>query len=177
MVLRGRCCALATTCGSQVGEVGSERRSPPPPSRARPPAKVEDTKAATRQPSCQQFTTTSPIARASLMSTPLLDVWEAAASSPFHPTVGKNTQFTFGILLLALCMRAIAGVGGAMLTVCSARPRHHFQSEYAHSPQSSDEPLSDLHRPELRQPPRPRCPGFVSIRVRSPLRHEAGASD
>ncbi|KAJ4366190.1 checkpoint clamp complex protein Rad1 [Neocucurbitaria cava] len=34
------------------------------------------------------------------MSSPLLDVWEAAASSPFSPAVGKNTQFTVGFLLL-----------------------------------------------------------------------------
>ncbi|OAL54027.1 hypothetical protein IQ07DRAFT_641036 [Pyrenochaeta sp. DS3sAY3a] len=34
------------------------------------------------------------------MSSPLLDVWEAAAASPFSPTVGKNAQFTAGFVLL-----------------------------------------------------------------------------
>ena len=38
------------------------------------------------------------------MSSPLVDVWEAAASSPFSPAIGKNTQFTVGFVLLAMCM-------------------------------------------------------------------------
>ncbi|KAF2853606.1 hypothetical protein T440DRAFT_390089 [Plenodomus tracheiphilus IPT5] len=38
------------------------------------------------------------------MSSPLLDVWEAAASSPFSPTVGKNAQFTVGFTLLAISL-------------------------------------------------------------------------
>ncbi|KAH9863782.1 hypothetical protein J1614_009714 [Plenodomus biglobosus] len=38
------------------------------------------------------------------MSSPLLDVWEAAASSPFHPTIGKNSQFTVGFALLAISL-------------------------------------------------------------------------
>jgi hypothetical protein len=38
------------------------------------------------------------------MSTPLLDVWEAAAASPFSPGIGKETQFTVGFALLAICM-------------------------------------------------------------------------
>jgi hypothetical protein len=38
------------------------------------------------------------------MSSPLVDVWEAAASSPFSPAIGKNTQFTVGFVLLAICM-------------------------------------------------------------------------
>jgi hypothetical protein len=37
------------------------------------------------------------------MSSPLVDVWEAAAASPFSPAVGKNTQFTVGFVLLAMC--------------------------------------------------------------------------
>ncbi|RII07706.1 hypothetical protein CUC08_Gglean008681 [Alternaria sp. MG1] len=36
------------------------------------------------------------------MSSPLVDVWEAAASSPFSPAIGKNTQFTVGFVLLAI---------------------------------------------------------------------------
>ncbi|KAF2677538.1 hypothetical protein K458DRAFT_319323 [Lentithecium fluviatile CBS 122367] len=38
------------------------------------------------------------------MSTPLLNVWEAAASSPFYPPVSKNQQFTFGFLLLLISL-------------------------------------------------------------------------
>ncbi|KAH7394451.1 hypothetical protein BKA66DRAFT_300718 [Pyrenochaeta sp. MPI-SDFR-AT-0127] len=38
------------------------------------------------------------------MSSPLLDVWEAAASSPFSPAIGKNTQFTVGFVLLSLSL-------------------------------------------------------------------------
>ncbi|EDU47492.1 dna repair protein [Pyrenophora tritici-repentis] len=38
------------------------------------------------------------------MSSPLQDVWEAAASSPFTPTIGKETQFSLGFLLLAISL-------------------------------------------------------------------------
>ncbi|KAH8723194.1 hypothetical protein GQ44DRAFT_621139 [Phaeosphaeriaceae sp. PMI808] len=38
------------------------------------------------------------------MSTPLLDVWEAASGSPYHPTVGKGSQFTVGFTLLVLSL-------------------------------------------------------------------------
>ena len=37
------------------------------------------------------------------MSSPLADVWEAAAASPFQPTIGKETQFTLGFALLFAC--------------------------------------------------------------------------
>ena len=37
------------------------------------------------------------------MSSPLADVWEAAAASPFQPTIGKDTQFTLGFALLFAC--------------------------------------------------------------------------
>jgi hypothetical protein len=46
------------------------------------------------------------IAHQVLMSSPLLDVWEAAAGSPYQPTIGKNTQFTVGFVLLFSCMSA-----------------------------------------------------------------------
>ena len=39
-----------------------------------------------------------------LMSTPLLDVWEAAASSPYQPSVSKDSQFTVGAFLLLIGM-------------------------------------------------------------------------
>ncbi|KAH5558571.1 dolichyl-diphosphooligosaccharide-protein glycosyltransferase subunit OST5 [Parastagonospora nodorum SN15] len=38
------------------------------------------------------------------MSSPLLDVWEAAAASPYQPGIGKNTQFTVGFTLLFLSL-------------------------------------------------------------------------
>jgi hypothetical protein len=38
------------------------------------------------------------------MSSPLADVWEAAAASPFQPTIGKESQFTLGFALLFACM-------------------------------------------------------------------------
>ncbi|KAF2112043.1 hypothetical protein BDV96DRAFT_649406 [Lophiotrema nucula] len=43
------------------------------------------------------------------MSSPLLDVWEAAAASPYQPTVGKGSQFTVGFLLLLVAF-LLAGV-------------------------------------------------------------------
>lgn len=58
------------------------------------------------------------------MSNPLLDVWEAAASQPFHPTIGKDTQFTVGFALLAACMLRSGPFwcshSRALLTVCVA---------------------------------------------------------
>ncbi|KAF2205303.1 hypothetical protein GQ43DRAFT_362651 [Delitschia confertaspora ATCC 74209] len=38
------------------------------------------------------------------MSSPLLDVWEAAAASPYSPTIGKGSQFTVGFLLLLISL-------------------------------------------------------------------------
>ncbi|PVI08403.1 hypothetical protein DM02DRAFT_647770 [Periconia macrospinosa] len=34
------------------------------------------------------------------MSNPLLDVWEAASASPFHPIVSKDNEFVLGFSLL-----------------------------------------------------------------------------
>ena len=36
------------------------------------------------------------------MDSSLHEVWQAAAGSPFLPTVGKNTQFLVGFILLLL---------------------------------------------------------------------------
>jgi len=38
------------------------------------------------------------------MSSPLLDVWEAAAPSPFSPAIGKSTHFTVGFVLLSIAL-------------------------------------------------------------------------
>jgi len=54
------------------------------------------------------------------MSSPLVDVWEAAASSPFSPAVGKNTQFTVGFVLLAICMLEALLLSGPLLTTRAA---------------------------------------------------------
>lgn len=35
-----------------------------------------------------------------MSSTPLHDIWEAAASNPFHPTISKDSQFFVGFSLL-----------------------------------------------------------------------------
>jgi hypothetical protein len=51
---------------------------------------------------------TRTIARHISMSSPLLDVWEAASSTPFNPAIGKGSQFTAGIVLLFICMFGVA---------------------------------------------------------------------
>ncbi|KAF2017631.1 hypothetical protein BU24DRAFT_460650 [Aaosphaeria arxii CBS 175.79] len=45
------------------------------------------------------------------MSSPLFDVWEAASASPYQPTVGKNSQFLIGSVLLFAAF-ILAGVFG-----------------------------------------------------------------
>ncbi|KAI4921312.1 hypothetical protein J4E85_008657 [Alternaria conjuncta] len=60
------------------------------------------------------------------MSSPLVDVWEAAASSPFSPAVGKNTQFTVGFVLLAisLILTTIFGLSTRHSYIPLASPTH-----------------------------------------------------
>jgi hypothetical protein len=36
------------------------------------------------------------------MDSSLHEVWQAAAGSPFNPTVGKGTQFPVGFVLLSI---------------------------------------------------------------------------
>jgi len=43
------------------------------------------------------------------MDSSLHEVWQAAAGSPFVPTVGKDSQFLVAIVLLVLAL----GLGGA----------------------------------------------------------------
>ena len=52
------------------------------------------------------------------MSSPLIGVWEAAAGSPYHPAVGKGTQFTVGFTLLFISML----VHGAIASYANIRP-------------------------------------------------------
>ena len=36
-----------------------------------------------------------------MSASPLQDVWNAAAASPYEPTIGKNSQFALGFSLLS----------------------------------------------------------------------------
>ncbi|KAF1971600.1 hypothetical protein BU23DRAFT_470338 [Bimuria novae-zelandiae CBS 107.79] len=53
------------------------------------------------------------------MSTPLLDVWEAAASSPYHPSIAKDSQFTLGafLLLIALLLAGVFSLNRSILSL------------------------------------------------------------
>ncbi|KAL1795051.1 hypothetical protein ACET3X_006867 [Alternaria dauci] len=53
------------------------------------------------------------------MSSPLVDVWEAAASSPFSPAIGKDTQFTVGFVLLAtsLVLTTLFGMNRSLVNL------------------------------------------------------------
>ncbi|KAF2127965.1 hypothetical protein P153DRAFT_376886 [Dothidotthia symphoricarpi CBS 119687] len=53
------------------------------------------------------------------MSSPLLDVWEAAAASPYQPSVGKDTQFTVGavLLLLAFFLTGVFGLNRSVVNL------------------------------------------------------------
>ena len=50
-------------------------------------------------------------------STPLNDLWEASASQPFHPSIGKNTQFTVGftLLLVSFVLASLFGLSMSRL--------------------------------------------------------------
>ncbi|KAH7138376.1 hypothetical protein B0J11DRAFT_587640 [Dendryphion nanum] len=53
------------------------------------------------------------------MSSPLLDVWEAASASPYHPSIGKDSQFTIGALLLffAFVLATIFGLNRSLVNL------------------------------------------------------------
>lgn len=123
------------------------------------------------QPHCTSFS----------MSSPLADVWEAAASSPFSPAVGKNTHFAVGFVLLAICTWTALVRGGALpcvLTTPSSHLDHHLRPEYTpHSPFPHRNLYSCAHRPILRQPARSRHPGFVDIRVRGLQSTQTASAD
>jgi hypothetical protein len=55
------------------------------------------------------------------MSTPLLDVWEAAASSPYQPSISKDAQFTLGASLLLIGTWGCRSLRGA--AVANSRQR------------------------------------------------------
>ncbi|KAK3633888.1 hypothetical protein LTR56_004647 [Elasticomyces elasticus] len=39
-----------------------------------------------------------------MSATPLLDIWEASASQPFQPSIGKSAQLTIGFTLLSIAL-------------------------------------------------------------------------
>ena len=39
-----------------------------------------------------------------MSATPLRDIWEASASQPFQPSIGKDSQFTIGFALLLISL-------------------------------------------------------------------------
>ena len=54
-----------------------------------------------------------------MSATPLHDLWEASASQPYEPTIGKNSQFTVGftLLLIALALTALFGLNNKLVNV------------------------------------------------------------
>jgi len=105
------------------------------------------------------------------MSSPLLDVWEAAASSPFTPAIGKDTQFTVGFALLAICMfeaRMLCMLKWSYANYArSPRLYNHLRLEYAtHSLVCRANMHLPTHRPIRRQSAHPWCSRLISIRVR-----------
>ncbi|KAJ2905709.1 hypothetical protein MKZ38_004576 [Zalerion maritima] len=53
------------------------------------------------------------------MDSSVVDVWNAAAANPFVPTVGKDSQFTVGFLLvlIGISLGAIFTLGRSLLNV------------------------------------------------------------
>lgn len=81
----------------ELGGGGTRRWQHGPISVDRPARRCERTPASS---------TTAPSTRpnhCSTMSSPLTDVWEAAAASPFQPAIGKDSQFALGFALLFAC--------------------------------------------------------------------------
>lgn len=55
-----------------------------------------------------------------MSATPLHDLWEAAASQPYEPSIGKNSQFTVGFTLLFIAL-VLAGLFGLSMSFTLAR--------------------------------------------------------
>ncbi|KAK3674226.1 hypothetical protein LTR78_006073 [Recurvomyces mirabilis] len=47
---------------------------------------------------------------------PLHDIWEASASQPFQPSIGKSLQFTIGatLLFIALVLSGLFGLNNSL---------------------------------------------------------------
>ena len=107
------------------------------------------------------------------MSSPLADVWQAAAASPFQPTIGKESQFTLGFALLFACMfisvqatRSRANTAPALLLTGF----FGLSTSTPPPPRTAPRSCSRSHsrRPFAYQRTPRRCPSFDSIWVRSP---------
>ncbi|KAJ4987590.1 DNA repair protein [Stagonosporopsis vannaccii] len=72
------------------------------------------------------------------MSSPLADVWEAAAASPFQPAIGKDSQFAIGFALLFASLLLTGFFGLSTSTPRPASPA----TPAAHSP--TDRSLANL---------------------------------
>jgi hypothetical protein len=127
-----RACSHLVVVVVHVGEVApSARREHRPITAQHPRAQSQRPPRRHRRPAATSTRNCSP----RTMSSPLLDVWEAAAGSPFHPGVGKNTQFTVGFGLLLFCMCPWCwSYRGALLMPRSPHPQHLLRPQYARLP-------------------------------------------
>ena len=55
-----------------------------------------------------------------MSTTSLRDIWEASASQPFEPTIGKNSQIIVGFTLLVLAI-LLTGLFGLSMAHCNLR--------------------------------------------------------
>ena len=75
---------------------------------------------------------------AHLMSaTPLHDIWEASASHPFEPTIGKGVQFNVGFTLLLFAFICSSLFGLSMST-------YQMEHSYTNSYHGPDNTLKNL---------------------------------
>lgn len=53
------------------------------------------------------------------MSSPILEIWEAASALPYQPAVSKNSQFAVGfiLLLLAFILTGIFGLNRSLVNL------------------------------------------------------------
>ncbi|KAF2637427.1 hypothetical protein P280DRAFT_407103 [Massarina eburnea CBS 473.64] len=53
------------------------------------------------------------------MSTPLLDVWEAAAAEPFRPYISKDSEFffAFSLLLFSLLLTGVFSLNRSFINL------------------------------------------------------------
>ncbi|KAL2350374.1 hypothetical protein BJ546DRAFT_444153 [Cryomyces antarcticus] len=54
-----------------------------------------------------------------MSSSPLLELWEAAAANPYQPTISKNNQFTVGftLLLLGVILTGLFGLNRSLINL------------------------------------------------------------
>lgn len=59
-----------------------------------------------------------------MSATPLHDLWEAAVSQPFSPSIDKNAQFAVGFTLLLIAL-VLSGLFG--LSTSTQPPQHPYR--------------------------------------------------